>query len=250
MRAVDLTSPEYAQRIGSQIAVLPIGAVEAHGPHLTLGTDILIADFLADELASRIGAVVLPTVSYGCQTNPLRLGGYFPGNLDVRARTLADQVLEILQCAYRDGARRFFVLHTSYANVPIVYDGIDRFVATAPGARVMAGSWWDFATEETRNAIAAETGVPRTEDHHAALVETSLVMHISPSSVRDSLLADDQSARRARYTVLPLPEDLETGTGVVFRADRASSEIGKRLTAEILGNMVDAVRLELEQATA
>jgi creatinine amidohydrolase len=245
MRVMHLTSPEYGALVQRQMVILPIAAIEAHGPHLTLGTDVVIAEYLADRLAQRTDALVFPTIAYGYQTSPVRLGGHFPGNLDVRAPTLADQVLEVLRCAYRDGARRFFVLHTSYANVPIVHDGVHRFVSAAPEARVLAGSWWDFAPEKTRNEIAHETGVGRVDDHHAAMVETSLAMYASPDSVRPDLIADDRSMRRARYSVLPLPEDLATKTGVVFRATHASPTIGKRLTEEILENMVQAAHLEL-----
>lgn len=46
-------------------AILPIGAVEAHGPHLPLGTDNLLAARLADKLAERTDSFVLPTLPYG-----------------------------------------------------------------------------------------------------------------------------------------------------------------------------------------
>src|SRR5699024_12460588 len=49
----------------SKMAILPVGAVEAHGPHLPLGTDNLLAERLAEKLAERVNGFVLPTLSYG-----------------------------------------------------------------------------------------------------------------------------------------------------------------------------------------
>ncbi|MFE4800620.1 creatininase family protein [Streptomyces sp. NPDC056708] len=97
--------------------------------------------------------------------------------------------------------------------------------------------------------MAQETEVPRYEDHHAALVETSLVLSIDRAQVRDALLTDDASERRVRYVVLPVPDALKTRSGVVYRASKASVEIGERLLPEIIDNLVDAVRLELGPKT-
>ncbi len=49
----------------SKVAILPIGAVEAHGPHLPLGTDNFLAERLSERVAEKTGALVLPTLPYG-----------------------------------------------------------------------------------------------------------------------------------------------------------------------------------------
>ena len=48
-----------------KVAILPIGAVEAHGPHLPLGTDNILAERISKMLAKRVDAFVLPTLPYG-----------------------------------------------------------------------------------------------------------------------------------------------------------------------------------------
>ncbi len=131
------------------------------------------------------------------------------------------------------------------ANADAVRESVDVFIDGAPGARVMAAAWWDLVTEDSRNAIAAETGVGREVDHHAATVETSLVMHVAPELVRFDLLADDHIPRRARYLIRPVPDSLKTRTGVVYSASQASPAIGERLLKEIVSNLADAVKLEL-----
>jgi creatinine amidohydrolase len=245
MRVADMTWREYQDRVATAIVVLPIGAIDAHGPHLPLSTDTIVSTYLAHHLEQHLEALVLPAIPYGQKTDPPAGGGEFPGVTNIRGSTLTSLVVEVLRASYRHGARRFLILDTHMANGGAVREAADLFVEGAPDARIMVAAWWDLVSEESRNDVAAETGVGRHEDHHAAMVETSLVMRIAPESVRHELVADDDSARRARYLVLPVPEALRTQGGVVYRARSASPAIGERLLGEIVANLVDAVRLEL-----
>ncbi len=245
MRVQDLSWLEYQERITDHIVVLPIGAIEAHGPHLPLSTDTLLAGYLADQLDARMRTLVLPPIPYGCKTDPMRAGGEFPGMTNLRASTMTELVRDILIASYRHGSRRFLILHGHIANVPVIFEAADLFLAQAPEAKVMAAAWWDFAPEDTRNDIAAQTGVHRSEDNHAALVETSLLMHVAPDAVREHLLTDDDSPRRVRYLILPAPDDVKTQAGVIYQAKKATAEIGRRLMPEIVDNLTKAVSMEL-----
>ncbi|GII56074.1 hypothetical protein Pth03_44630 [Planotetraspora thailandica] len=60
----------------------------------------------------------------------------------------------------------------------MIFEAADLFLAQGPGSKVMAAAWWDLTPEDTRNDIAAQTAVDRSEDNHAALVETSLLMRV------------------------------------------------------------------------
>jgi len=240
-----LTWPEYRDLITTQIVVLPIGAIDGHGPHLPLRTDTIIAEYLADRLESHLDVLVLPTVPYSQRTDAAAGGGEFPGVTDLRASTFTNVVVDLLRASYRHGARRFLILDSHKANVGSIREAVDLFIDSAPGARVMAAAWWDLVSEDSRNAIAADTGVGRQDDHHAAMVETSLVMHVAPDVVRNDLVGDDDIPRRARYLIRPVPDSLKTRGGIVYRASLASSAIGEQLMAEILANLVEAVKVEL-----
>lgn len=245
MKLAALTWPAYSELISQVPLVIPIAAIKPHGPHLPLGADVLIAEYLANRLAEHVQVLVAPTLSFGCRTNPSRLGGDFPGAFDLRAESFREQITDILGAAYRDGGRKFVLLHTAYANVAPTNEALLEFVDAHSDVQILAASWWDFARESTRNAVADDTGIERTDDHHAAMVETSLVMHMAPEYVRADLITDDPVARRASYTVLPVPADMHTETGVVYRASQADAAIGKQLTDEIVDNMVSSVLLEL-----
>jgi creatinine amidohydrolase len=62
-----------------RLAILPIGALEAHGPHLPVGTDNLLAQAIAERVAEQLGGVLLPLLPYG------QVWSFqdFPGSLSV-----------------------------------------------------------------------------------------------------------------------------------------------------------------------
>ncbi len=63
-----LTSEEIGAHVaaGMDLAILPVGATEQHGPHLGTGTDTISAEWVARRAAERTGALVLPAIPYGC----------------------------------------------------------------------------------------------------------------------------------------------------------------------------------------
>jgi creatinine amidohydrolase len=80
----------------ASVAVLPVGAVEAHGPHLPLGTDVIIADAMARSCAERLDAEgvpawVLPPLWY----TAAGFAGNFPGTVGVDGRTVADLIRQV-----------------------------------------------------------------------------------------------------------------------------------------------------------
>jgi creatinine amidohydrolase len=245
MRVEEMTWQEYHEAIAMRIVVLPIGAIDGHGPHLPLSTDTVLANYMTRALEAQKDVLVLPAINYGKKTDPPASGGVFPGAINLRASTFMNVVLDVLQACYRHGGRRFVILNAHMVNVSPAREAADQFIDDAPDARVMVASWWDLVSEESRNAVARETGVGRHEDHHSAMVETSLTMIASPELVRNDRLSDDTAQRRARYFIVPMPDSLKTRAGVVYRASLASPEIGQRLMSEIVANLVTAVTLEM-----
>ncbi len=243
MELAQLTWTQLDESVRRSTAVLPIGALKPHGPHLPLATDSIIAEYFARELADRISGILLPTLSYGYRTNLQRMGGRFPGVFDLSASTLTSHVGDLLNACYREGFRSINIVQAAYTNVPFVLDAVEQFADGAPDATVVSGAWWDYTPESLRNDIARETGTPRSEDHHAAMVETSLMMHASPHLVRtDQLRSDPPNTERLRHSVLPMPKGLQTEDGVVFQNAHASAAIGRRVAEAALENMVAAAR--------
>ena len=99
----DLTWRELAAQLNDYpVILLPIGAIEAHGPHLPLDTDVLIAQELARRAACSLNelgtpALVAPAIHYSVSF----VGGDFPGTLPVTSDALVMYLLDVLQALGR-----------------------------------------------------------------------------------------------------------------------------------------------------
>lgn len=242
---------DFQTRAGNHLCVLPVGAVEPHGPHLPLSSDTLLSEYFAAQLAEQLPAFVMPLIGYGVATPAFRLGGDFPGVISVSGATLTRLVTDILLSLARNEVRDIVVVNSAIDNLSFLCEAVREAREHQPHLRVMVVHWWDVVGEEYRDSLAAETGVARTDDHHAAMVESSLVMHVAPDAVQPELahrggedLQAGASVRRTSYHMFPLPPESATRSGIVYRADRASAEIGRRVASQVTRNMTEAVRLE------
>lgn len=240
-----LTSAEFGELFPSYLCVLPVGALEPHGPHLPLDTDARISQYLAEEVAHSVPTVILPGIAYGSRTPATRVGGSRPGIIHLRASTLIDVVLDVLDAAFCHGARRFLLINAHYANSWILAEAVGQFADRHAEARVLVANWWDFQKEETRTRIAESSGVARDDDHHAGITETSIMMHIAPEMVRMDLICDSPLSRRVKYIVVPIPNDVQTEAGVIFRAVGASAEYGAQMCCEVIEKLVEAIERDL-----
>ncbi len=244
----NMTWPDFQCRAQDGYAIVPIGAMEPHGPHLPLASDTMISDYFAARLAQELGGFVTPSLGYGIATGPYRLGGTFPGVISVSGTTFLHLVGDILASLANNGVRKIVVVNSAIDNIGFLCEAAHAFTERVPDARVMIVAWWDVVGERFRNHLAAETGIARRDDHHAAMVESSLVMHIAPDAVRPEKLTATAGTggepRRMRYHVYPLPQDTTTETGIVYTADKASAELGERVADKVAYQLQAAVRLE------
>ena len=122
------------------VAVLPVGAIEAHGPHLPTGTDNLIALAMAEECARRLGArgleaLVLPPVIYTAA--PFASG--FAGTLSVRPETTTALIVDVGNALAANGVQTLAV-----ANAQGFKESLhmrDVAFAHAQLSEVFVGSW-------------------------------------------------------------------------------------------------------------
>ena len=173
----DLTSPQAAALAGdgrTPVLLLPVGAVEPHGPHAPLGTDGLIsagmcvraAQALADDPEVRV--VVLPALPYGVT----RYGAAFAGAVGVSEATLHALVVEICRSLAAQGLERVVVVNNHFE---------PEHVATLRAAADEAGV---LLLDLTRRRHAARlTEEFREGSCHAGRYETSLVLADAPDLV-------------------------------------------------------------------
>jgi len=216
--------PEVAAALaaGRRTAILPLGSVEQHGPHLPLGSDRWIADALAAALAERVGdAVALPALAFGCASEHLD----FPGTLHVEPATLEAVIQDLLAAVARHAFEHAFVFTADGGNVDALGAMRARLAARArPLAVAVADA---IAAGRLQAAAAAAAGRPAGRaGPHAGEYETSLVAWLAPGSVRlraleaGPTLGPDDDAQALFYPSLR-PHAPQGVLGDPTHADRA-----------------------------
>lgn len=197
--------------------VLPVAAIEQHGPHLPVATDRLIAEHFADALNSQLGdgVLILPTVAVGCSEHHMD----FPGSLTLTHDTFSQVVQENLESACLHGFRNFLVLNAHGGNQGIGQVIVEKFGAARPQSQIALATWWRIASDEL--AFLNETGLGGVG--HACEFETSLMLLIAP------LFVDMAAApSRSNNTTYPWAEgDLLRGPQVsLYRTMKAMTPTG------------------------
>lgn len=175
---------ERALAAGHRAAIVPLGSIEQHGPHLPLATDRWIADALARALAERVaGAVALPAIPFGCASEHLD----FAGTLHLAAETLEAILHDLLASLARHGFERAFVFTAHGGNVEALREMEGRLVQRARPLAVAIETGIDLGRLQSR--IVAAAGLePSSAGPHAGEYETSLVAWLRPGSVRAGAL--------------------------------------------------------------
>jgi creatinine amidohydrolase len=236
VRWEDLTWPEIEGLLRdrpNEVALLPVGATEQHGPHLPTGTDTMVARGLCEATSAVTGAPVLPAVALGCSYGH---GTDLPGTLSLPPERLADLVVDAVRWASYSGVRRILAVNGHFGNQAALSVAGDHLRHEHPDLRFGVLNWWTLTP-----AITAQT-LADGEDVHANRAETALMMALAPEHVRfDQLpLADDDDRTDGlvfRYTAPALSRN-----GVTGRPSEATVDLGSSLLTEVVEVLCDAVR--------
>src|SRR5262245_14046064 len=173
MKLANLTWQEFGEIVPAKrdLAILPVGTIEAHGV-TSLATDVLIPEKIADEIAERLKAVVLPAVPYGITRS---LFGY-PGSLTVKPATFETFVSEIIDSCFDHKFKKLVILSGHGGNsFSLNRVGLEGFHRT--GLKVAVVHWWILAAEVCKEVYGQSGG-------HAALDENAFILAFWPELVK------------------------------------------------------------------
>jgi creatinine amidohydrolase len=183
MNFADLTSPDIAALVDSDrtpVLLLPVGAVEPHGPHAPLSTDALIsagmcrraADVLADDPDVRV--LILPPLPYGVT----RFAAAFPGAVGVSSATLRALVVDLCVGLVDAGLPHVVIVNNHFEpeHVTTLRDAVKR-VRDERGVRI---GYLDLVRRHNAERLTPEF---RSGECHAGRYETSLVLAERPELV-------------------------------------------------------------------
>jgi creatinine amidohydrolase len=167
------------------VAVLPVGAVEAHGPHLPLETDVIIAQAMARAGAARMAArgtrvIVLPPLAY----TTAAFARDFPGTISLRPETVTATLLDIAGSLARHG---FGALAIANAHLdPAHLASLDAAVAAIRREVGLTVAFPNLAAKPWALRLGDEF---RSGACHAGRFETSIVLAERPDLVREAVAA-------------------------------------------------------------
>lgn len=221
-----MTWPEARETLArAQVALIPVGSCEQHGPHMTLDTDLAIAEAFASRLSADLGprAVLCPAVPYGLSEHHLS----FPGTLTLRPSTFLSLLADLVESLARWDLRRVVLVNGHGGNV----DAIRLAARTARldhGVLVSGLMWAQLAAEESAARASGDSY------GHACEIETSVAMILAPYSVRPGLVrppggrssTDTLTGPPAPKVDRPTWFEEWTGDGALGDPTQASHETG------------------------
>jgi len=226
----DAVWPEIESWIeqGRRTALIALGSIEQHGPHLPLGTDHLIAETLAQGLAARLeDAVALPALALGCASEHLD----FPGTLHIEPETLEAILRDLLGSLVRHGFERVFVFSAHGGNVDALNDMRARLVASAPGLALRIETDLRVGSMQAR-VVESELLAGDSAGPHAGEYETSVVARLRPGSIRREALRPGRVVAEGAGQPLFYPSlRPNSESGVLGDPSLASAERGERYLA-------------------
>lgn len=228
------------------VAVIPIAAVEQHGPHMPVGTDTLICTALAEKLEQQCPEDVLltPALWLGASAHHLRFGATLNTELDTYIATLCDIARSLLD----DGFCRLLFVNGHGGNVDPLKVALRQLQPEFPQALLVGGSYWAVADELIRTELE---GGHRFVGH-ACEFETSMILHLRPELVDHSQLSDAGELIPDVMDGLFVSRDMwqRTAGGFTGRPDLATAEKGARLFDGILERLADVIRQMQSQPLA
>jgi creatinine amidohydrolase len=243
-----LTWMEYQARVRDDRSpiFLPVGALEQHGPHLPLGTDAILSAAVADGVAGATSGLVAPALAYGYKSQPKCGGGqHFPGTTSLDAMTLAHTVRDSVREFARHGVEKLVIVNGHYENQWFLIEGIDLAMRELGKTKleIMRLEYWDFFTPATL-AKAFPEGFPGYALEHAAVLETSMMLHYHPELVHVDRIPNDPPADFPPYDMYPTRTDWVPPSGVLSSARTATKEKGAAMVEELTTLIAAAVRKE------
>ena len=227
------------------LVVLPIAAVEQHGPHMPTGTDNFLCTAVAEALEQSMPEKVLlaPTQWLGASAHHLRIGATLDSPLEVYIETLMGMARSVLN----DGFRRILLLNGHGGNIDPMRVALRRIQNEYVDRLLSATCYWDVADQFIKQSLdGAHQFVG-----HACEFETSMLMHLRPELVKLELVKDAGELITDNLGGVYISRDLRqrTAEGRTGRPDLASAEKGAMLFAGILEALVATVGSLLDQPT-
>ena len=220
--------------VKNDIAILPVGSNEQHGPQNPLGTDHLIAKALAEETAKRTGVLCLQVIPFGVSSHHKQ----FWGTIHISPKTLKKYVKETCLSLNYYGVKKILIVNGHGGNLSALAELAREL--REKGIFISIFQWWPAASKLLPDLFKLE------ERRHASAEETSVNLALYPGIVNMDKAVDEavrESVLQSDGITLPLDTIDYTHSGVFGASTTASAEKGKIVLETMVGELVKHVDL-------
>ena len=224
------------------VVLLPVAAIEQHGPHLPLATDAIINSGVLERALALVDPdtplLILPLLPIGRSDEHAA----YPGTITLAADTLARAWFEIGQSVHRAGLRKLVILN-SHGGQPQIADIVAQDLRVRLDMLAVVANTYAFGEPE---GLFPEH--ERRHGIHAGANETSILLHLRPDVVRQDQLGNfpptsievERQHRELHFhsgpTIGWATQDLQP-SGACGDATLASAEAGKAIVEHIAGRL-------------
>jgi creatinine amidohydrolase len=248
----ELSWSEYERRLKSEDAVLflPVGALEQHGHHLPLGTDWMMATYMARRAAEKLGGIVAPPVTYAGRSQ-IRTGGgpHRMGGVNLRHETLIYTLYDVILELARHGAKKIAVIDGHYENRFILDEGCyraqqDLAVRGQKDVTIIKILYPERIKSETLAKVYEGVTFPGLDLEHAGILETSMMLYCHPELVELDKVVEEPPAKFPPYDVFPVRPEWVPPSGCLSPPKGSARELGELLVEEFVANVISIVSSE------
>ena len=222
----DEFDPSLRKKISrkKQIAIIPVGSMEQHGPHLPISTDTDIVTAVASKLAEKNNYFLLPTINYGVS---FEHAPFF--NLSIRNTTMRTILTDLCNSLSDNKIKTIFIINGHHGNLEALKN-IEQKIRkeSRSKVKVFVFSYWHFT---------------KREFDHAGFVETSLMLGISKNTKMNlakkgldtSSMSKKEKVKIGKLANKSFPK--ATKNGIWGDPRKASKKEGLIIFNEILTNL-------------
>jgi creatinine amidohydrolase len=233
----NMTSPDVKEAVEKGlVAVLPIGSIEVHGPHMPTGTDSFVAFRVAEKAAEKEEAVVLPPLYYAYVAE----NRHFPGTISLTAKTLLSVLEEVCDEIARTGFKKILIVNGHGGNNSLLKVFLKECITKKKDYAVYAmiepwASLGDLAVKLSEGRIFG----------HACELETSMGLYLF-----EDLVKMGNIKREAMHGSTGMPSGIETSVDwQAYALDLyigdprfATKKKGKKFIEKLAEFVADAIR--------
>ena len=223
-----------------QLAIIPIGAHEQHGPHMVESCDAVLAEKMAKKLGERLYpyALVTPTVNMGVSQHHLN----FPGTISLQPSTLIAILKDMIESLKHHGIKKFLFLNSHGGNQ-----------STLSVAALTLTKELDVEVYYAKTTASAKKSfgkyIHSSLYGHSCEREVSEALYLAPEIVRIADLEKGDIQEEGRWKQLRPGKAIQgfyyyeemTQNGCIGDATKASREIGESIVEEALENLTEEI---------